>query len=135
MPELAEVEVARRNVARWWEGREAAEVIVHDAKVAGGDAAALESMLTDDAVLLSDGGGVVTAALRPILGPVHIARFAVGTSRKNVGLRPEVATLNGHTALLLWRDDALYSTVQFDIRGERIQAIYIVRNPAKLRRL
>ncbi len=45
MPELAEVEVARRNVARWWEGREAAEVIVHDAKVAGGDAAALERAL------------------------------------------------------------------------------------------
>ncbi|WP_230469674.1 Fpg/Nei family DNA glycosylase [Lujinxingia vulgaris] len=33
MPELAEVEVARRNVAGWWEGEAAAEVRLLDAKV------------------------------------------------------------------------------------------------------
>ena len=37
MPELAEVEVARLNVARWWEGRAAEEVVVHDANVAKGE--------------------------------------------------------------------------------------------------
>ena len=37
MPELAEVEVARLNVARWWEGKAAEEVVVHDADVAKGE--------------------------------------------------------------------------------------------------
>ena len=46
MPELAEVEVARRNVARWWEGKQAVEVVVHDAKVGRGDAAALERVIS-----------------------------------------------------------------------------------------
>lgn len=33
MPELAEVEVARRNLVRWWEGRAAGEVLVLDPKL------------------------------------------------------------------------------------------------------
>lgn len=39
MPELGEVEIARRNLERWWRGRRASDVIIHDAKVfsSGGD--------------------------------------------------------------------------------------------------
>lgn len=46
MPELAEVEVVRRNLQAWWAGRAASQVILHDARAlrAPDDARALECM-------------------------------------------------------------------------------------------
>ena len=46
MPELAEVECARRDLERWWVGRAASRAIVHDAKVSRSAPAALEAALT-----------------------------------------------------------------------------------------
>ena len=51
--------------------------------VASGDVEGLKDVLTEDAVLLSDGGGQVLAALNPILGREHVARFVLGVARKN----------------------------------------------------
>jgi RNA polymerase sigma-70 factor, ECF subfamily len=105
---------------------------------ATGDAGRLASLLCADAVALSDGGGVKLAALNPVRGADKIARFFVGLAAKNrnadaaVALRP--ALINGAPALLLFVDGALDHTLSIDVDrdGERIAAIYIVRNPAKL---
>lgn len=49
---------------------------------AGGDLARLVALLDPGVVLTSDGGGVVNAARRPVVGPDRVARFMLGVSRK-----------------------------------------------------
>jgi RNA polymerase sigma-70 factor, ECF subfamily len=101
-----------------------------------GDVATLSKLLAEDAVLYSDGGGKRAAALNPIYGADKILRFLAGITRKNPALtsmqvRP--ATVNGLAGLVLREDDGAIDTLAFEHDGSRIVAIYVVRNPEKLR--
>lgn len=101
--------------------------------VARGDVAALESLLAEDAVALSDGGGRVHAALRPIHGAGRVARFVVGVARKGGGGIPELTTINGEPGLLV-RDAAgvTRAALTLAVSGQRITEVLIVNNPDKL---
>ncbi|HMM92884.1 RNA polymerase sigma factor SigJ [Bradyrhizobium sp.] len=105
--------------------------------VASGDVARLAALLREDAVALTDGGGRKTAARHPIIGPEKIARFFIGIAAKNAGhdIRIEPAMINGAVGALLYLDGELDHTMSMAISGEKIAAIYIVRNPDKLRHL
>jgi RNA polymerase sigma-70 factor, ECF subfamily len=101
-----------------------------------GDVAVLTKLLADDAVLYSDGGGKRAAALNPIYGADKILRFLGGITRKNAALssmqgRP--ATVNGLAGFVLREEDGAIDTMAFEHDGVRIVAIYVVRNPEKLR--
>ena len=48
-----------------------------------GDVAQIRALLAADAIMYTDGGGVVTAARKPIYGADKIARFMVGVQRKS----------------------------------------------------
>lgn len=99
-----------------------------------GDLASLLSTLDQNAVLYSDGGGKVQAAINPILGADRISRFIRGIASKGAkGTTFQFAEINRQTGLLAFRDGVLRSTVTFDIADERIHAIYITSNPDKLR--
>jgi len=103
-----------------------------------GDAESLTRLLADDAVLSTDGGGKRTAALRPILGRDKISRFFIGIARKfpdraSYAITP--ARVNGLPGFLVTEPDGSLHTMSFDIRDQNIAAIYIVRNPDKLRHL
>ena len=102
-----------------------------------GDVARLVELLCEDAVAITDGGGRKTAALKPIMGADRIARFFIGVAALNAShdIRIEPATINGAFGALLYRDGELDQTVSMAIDGERIAAIYIIRNPDKLRHL
>jgi len=106
--------------------------------IASGEAKNLEAMLAADAVAYSDGGGVKTAALNPIRGAGKIARFFAGLAGKaaRLGLAPafRLAAINGAPGFLLYQDGALDQTLSIETDGEKIAAIFIVRNPDKLRR-
>jgi RNA polymerase sigma-70 factor (ECF subfamily) len=99
-----------------------------------GDLAALTALLAEDAVLKSDGGGKVLAALYPIEGNDKIARFLVGIGQKAGGLnlvgRP--ARINGLPGFVVFLDDELIQTFAFETDETKIRAIYVVRNPEKL---
>jgi len=103
--------------------------------VASGDVARLAALLREDAVALTDGGGRKTAARNPIIGPERIARFFIGIAAKNAGhdMRIEPAMINGAVGALLYLDGELDNTMSMAISGDKIAAIYIVRNPDKLR--
>jgi RNA polymerase sigma-70 factor, ECF subfamily len=105
--------------------------------VASGNVARLADLLRDDAVAITDGGGRKTAALNPIMGADKIARFFIGLAGKNAGhdIRLEPAMINGAIGALLYLDGELDHTLSMAIDGERIAAIYVVRNPDKLRHL
>ena len=105
--------------------------------VTSGDVARLAELLREDAVAITDGGGRKTAARNPIQGADKIARFFIGLSAKNAGheIRVEPTMINGAIGALLYLDGELDHTMSMAISGEKIAAIYIVRNPDKLRHL
>lgn len=99
-----------------------------------GDVAGIEQHLARDAVLYSDGGGKVKAALRPIYGADKIIRFLRALLRKQPeGLGMAFRSLNGRLALVV--SDQAGPVQVFSIRaGERgIEQVYMVLNPDKLR--
>jgi RNA polymerase sigma-70 factor (ECF subfamily) len=102
---------------------------------ASGDVSALAALLREDAIAITDGGGHKTAALNPIRGAPKIVRFILGIARKNASreLRIVPTTVNGTAGALLYLDGEIDHTLSMAIDGERIAAIYVVRNPDKLR--
>jgi RNA polymerase sigma-70 factor, ECF subfamily len=103
--------------------------------VTSGNIAGLAELLREDAVAITDGGGRKTAARNPIVGADKIARFFVGLAAKNADhvIRVEPAMINGAIGALLYLDGELDHTLSMAIDGDKIAAIYIVRNPDKLR--
>jgi RNA polymerase sigma-70 factor, ECF subfamily len=105
--------------------------------VTSGNVARLAELLREDAVAITDGGGRKTAARNPIIGADKIARFFIGIAAKNAGhdIRVEPAMINGAIGALLYMDGELDHAMSMAIDGDKIAAIYIVRNPDKLRHL
>lgn len=110
------------------------------AAVQGGDLDTLLTLLTDETILWTDGGGVVAATLNPIFGADKVHRFYLGVREKARAYDPwrpfTVAPLeiNGEIALALshsGRTDVL--TLEFDEQG-LIRGIRQVCNPHKLTR-
>lgn len=97
----------------------------------------LRSLFAEDAIHLSDGGGVARATLRPLHGAERLARLYVQLGRRfsGPGVRFEMATLNAAPALLLFEGDTLASAMWIETDGVRITAIHALRHPDKLARL
>jgi len=95
----------------------------------------LAELLREDAVAITDGGGRKFAARNPIKGADKVARFFIGLAGKIAGqdVRIQPAVINGAVGALLYLDGELDLTMSMAIDGEKIAAIYIVRNPDKLR--
>ncbi|GAB2568793.1 RNA polymerase sigma-70 factor [Nocardia heshunensis] len=99
-----------------------------------GDEQALMDVLAPDIVSISDGGGKVSAARRPVLGADKVAAYLFGLARKGLAdTRIEFETYNALPALLLYGPDDLLDTVlMIEVHGDRIASLYAVRNPDKL---
>lgn len=101
-----------------------------------GDAAALGRLLAEDAVLRTDGGGVVSAAINPVFGGERVARFFAGLARKaRLGRRHEMAWINGLPGYVTRFENGSVQTTALEIEAGMIRAVYVVRNPEKLRGL
>lgn len=101
-----------------------------------GDTAALGALLARDAVVYSDGGHFTRAARRPILGADRIVRFFAGLhARHGPAQEARLAPINGQPGLVKCDAAGLTDAIAFEICDGRIAAIYIVRNPEKLRHL
>ena len=99
-----------------------------------GDINALIGLLDPDATATGDGGGFVTAALRPIEGAEEIGRYLGGLSREVTGnLRFLERTVNGQPGLVAQQDGITVAVYAFEIAGDRIKHIWVVLNPGKLR--
>lgn len=101
---------------------------------AGGDLDALVATLDPDVVVTSDGGGVVSAALRPVRGADRSARYLLGVVAKYVDQQAEVDLLlaNGLPAIGIRQDGVLTSLVVLTVQAGRVARVDIVRAPAKL---
>ncbi|MDQ0114754.1 RNA polymerase sigma-70 factor [Paenibacillus harenae] len=104
----------------------------------GGSVDALVSLLTEDALLTSDGGGKVRAAIFTIIGRERVQAFLEGVVAKGfLGDSQSMALINGQPGIVFYRDGRPLKTISFqlDAAGERIEHIYIVLNPDKLQRI
>ena len=98
-----------------------------------GDVAALEALLAADVVSRADGGGIVSAARRPIRGRANVARYVAGLVRRfgddGVPLFPEV---NGSPAIALVAEGTLRGVLVLHTDGRCLTALDWVVNPEKL---
>ena len=102
--------------------------------VSTGEVGALVELLAEDAVLYTDGGGEVAAARRPIHGPDKISRFLTAIAKDmppNTDSR--VVDVNGAPGVLMQVDGKPWCVITADAAEGRLQSIYLILNPRKLR--
>jgi RNA polymerase sigma-70 factor (ECF subfamily) len=98
------------------------------------DINALIGLLDPDATAIADGGGLATTFLRPIEGGEQIARAWVEiANRAPSNLTFLERTVNGQPGLVAQQDGVIVTVFAFDVAGDRIKHIWVVRNPEKLR--
>ncbi|MFE0748875.1 RNA polymerase sigma factor SigJ [Gordonia sp. NPDC058843] len=98
----------------------------------GGDLDELMRVLAPGVELRSDGGGLVSAARRPVIGAEHVARFLLGVLAKQPELRfAETRTADGLGYQMLM-GDALYGVVSLRVEAERVVDVWLMVNPDKL---
>ncbi|GED61313.1 RNA polymerase sigma-70 factor [Brevibacillus formosus] len=112
------------------------EQLIH--AISQSDARALIGLLTNDSVLVSDGGGKVRAALRPIFSDERIAAFWMGVwprwaSRATMQIR----SINGQDGIAVFSEGELKMIIQITMNEEeeRIKHMYMMVNPDKLAHL
>ncbi|MFG2297902.1 RNA polymerase sigma-70 factor [Streptomyces sp. NPDC048603] len=95
-----------------------------------GDLAGLERLLAADVVFVSDGGGVVSAARRPVLGRDNVARLLLGLFDKYAaGVPVRVVEVNGVLSLSLENT----AVVQFEFENGLVTGMRNILNPEKLK--
>lgn len=109
--------------------------VVRDFKRAweAGDIGALIGLLDPDATATGDGGGLVTAEPRPVVGGGQVARFFAGLDVRAAGVTLLERTVNGQPGLVAQRDGVTVAVYAFHVVGERITRIWAVLNPDKIR--
>jgi RNA polymerase sigma-70 factor (ECF subfamily) len=107
-----------------------------------GDLNALTQLLASDVRIWSDGGGKVRAPLKVVdIGAERAARFLIDASRPHPGqwwrqdFTVRFATINGLPGVIVDGPEGPVQTAAFEIEGDVIRALYVVRNPDKLRHL
>jgi len=103
------------------------------AAVIGGDIQGLMDLMAPDVVVLSDGGGKVRAARRPVQGADAAARLLVGITQKAaLGLQLEPALINGVPGWRAWDGEQLMAAVQLVVVDQVVEQVLIMLNPEKL---
>ncbi|WP_089211447.1 RNA polymerase sigma factor SigJ [Streptosporangium subroseum] len=97
------------------------------------DIDALIGLLDPGATAIADGGGLVSAVLRPVEGAEQVVRYAVEIAGRVPDMTLLERTVNGRPGLVAQRDGVTVMVVAFDVAGDRIKHIWAVRNPDKLR--
>lgn len=104
-----------------------------------GNLEAVVTMLAEDAVLISDGGGKALSAVHPIQSREHVIRFLLGIIRKAAneegGLEFELTEMNGQPGLIVRTRNRIETAALLHMENNEIRSLYLIRNPDKLQRL
>jgi RNA polymerase sigma-70 factor (ECF subfamily) len=122
-----------RYVLKGREGEEIARAFF-DA-VASNDLDRLKTMLAENVVAYSDGGGKIAATLKPIYGLEKVMRLVAGLSAKP-GEAPRwirAATIDGLPGFISIDRFGTLQTTAVAIEAGKVIAFYTMRNPDKLR--
>src|SRR5687768_6216246 len=121
-----------RTLVSTTEQQEAVERFL--AAIQHGDLQGLLDVLAPDVVAVSDGGGFVTAARRPIEGAERVAGLLI-RGLQSLDFEAKAVWLNGAPGIRLDIGGALDTAVSISVENGRITRIYAIRNPHKLARL
>jgi RNA polymerase sigma-70 factor (ECF subfamily) len=102
--------------------------------VQGGDVEALMDLLAPGVVLVTDGGGLRQAALRPIHGHDKVLRWFAGVLETDEAQRTELELreVNGETAVVVTQGGELDGVFFVTVEDGQILALHGIRNPEKL---
>ncbi|TDW17578.1 RNA polymerase sigma-70 factor [Kribbella kalugense] len=100
-----------------------------------GDLQGLVDILAPDVVFLGDGGGVVQALPRPVVGAEKVGRLLAMAITRLADASLEVTQINGQPALILRFGAEIDTVTVLHVDNGLIAGMYSVRNPAKLSHL
>ncbi|HEY0468386.1 MAG TPA: hypothetical protein VGC79_29515, partial [Polyangiaceae bacterium] len=103
-----------------------------------GDMNALGAMLADDVSVHADGGGKRPAATEPIFGLAAVMKVQARLAalfREHGSKLVRTGFINGLPGFITLEADGEFSTTALEIDDAKVTAIYVVRNPDKLRHL
>jgi len=103
-----------------------------------GDMKALGAMLAADVSVHADGGGKRPAAIEPIVGfdaVMKVHEYLATLFKKNGSKLVRAGFVNGLPGFITLEADGELQTTALDIEDGKIAAIYVVRNPDKLKHL
>ena len=104
------------------------------AAIGNGDLQGLLDLLAPDVVVVSDGGGLVAAARRPIAGAERVAGFLISAGR-SANFEARTVWLNGSPGGRIDIAGQVNTVLCLSVADGRITRIYAIRNPHKLTRL
>jgi len=99
---------------------------------AAGDVAALREILAGDVIIVSDAGGLASVGAAVARGADE-ASWLVAALLSAPGLRLTLAEVNGRLGIVAHRGNDAVAVVAPETGLDRIAALWVVRNPAKLR--
>ncbi|GAA2027529.1 RNA polymerase sigma-70 factor [Catenulispora yoronensis] len=127
---------ARRPRETVSQAQNRAALLAFQRAVETGDLQSLLDQLAPEVVFLSDGGGVVQAALEPIVGAKAVAALlTAGLGRLAGSASVRAAQVNGHPALIMRIREQVEGVLAVRTEDGLITGLYFVRNPEKLSRL
>jgi len=103
-----------------------------------GDMKALAAMLTADVSAHADGGGKRSAALEPSLGfdaVMKVHEFLAARFKTDSSELVRAGFINGLPGFITLEADGELQTTALEIEDGKVAAIYVVRNPDKLKHL
>lgn len=98
----------------------------------------LRSLLTADVVAYADGGGKVQATLQPIVGLEAVMQLHAELAllfAEHPSQLVRYGLVNGLPGFVSIEQDGILQTTALQIEAGKIAAIYVIRNPDKLRHL
>lgn len=96
-----------------------------------GDLQGLMDVLAPDVVLMTDGGGLKKAALRPIVGVEKVLRFLAAVAA-GLDAVSDLVVVNGAPAVRVRVGGDVDTIATLLIEDGLVTALYLVRNPEKL---
>jgi RNA polymerase sigma-70 factor (ECF subfamily) len=104
----------------------------------GGDMKALGAMLAADVSVHADGGGKRPATMEPVVGfdaVMKVHEYLAAQFQKNGSKLVRAGFVNGLPGFITLEADGELQTTALEIEDGKVAAIYVVRNPDKLRHL
>lgn len=101
-----------------------------------GEMKKLESLLAADVAVYADGGGKIPAAMEPIAGFDDVLRFFTALARyfaENQSRLVRYGFINGLPGFVTVEQNDILQTTALEVEDGKIVAIYVTRNPDKLR--
>lgn len=98
-----------------------------------GDLDTLVSLLDPSVTATTDGGGLVTAPIEPILGADAVARMLADVLQRQPDLTLTVESINGAPGVVARSGSDLRAVVSLAVADGAITQLWAMRNPHKLR--